>query len=102
MVMFADNQPDRESTRRVTFSDGELTIMVNVEANRDGTVRLDGWLAPGCRYGVEMHYGASVVTTTSDEAGRFVLQSVPHGLARLVVRRHDSPERTVTTPIVEM
>ena len=91
-----------EHTRRVTFGDGDLLIMISIDANLDGTVRLDGWLAPGQPCGVEVHSAAVIVDTKSDDAGRFVLHSVPQGLARLVVRGCGVRRRTVTTPIIEL
>lgn len=100
--MSADSPPAEESTRRMTFSGDELMIMVSVDHNSDGTVRLDGWLAPGLRYDIEMHSGTEIIRTVSDDAGRFVLRRVPRGLARLIVHCLAPNERTVTTPIVEM
>ena len=35
-----------ESSRTITFDSESLTIMIRVDANTDGTVRIDGWLAP--------------------------------------------------------
>ena len=39
-----------EHARRVTFASDSLTVMVVVNPQRDGSVRLDGWAAPaaGC------------------------------------------------------
>ncbi|MBO8905159.1 hypothetical protein INO84_14525, partial [Staphylococcus aureus] len=38
-----------EHARRVTFASDNLTVMVVVNPQRDGKVRLDGWAAPGGR-----------------------------------------------------
>jgi hypothetical protein len=100
--MLADSSPDEASIPRMTFSGDGLMIMLSVDRNSDGTVRLDGWLAPGLRYDIEMHCGTNIIRTVSDEAGRFALRRVPRGLARLVVHCLAPNERTVTTPIVEM
>ena len=40
-----------EHARSVTFSSDHLTVMVAVHPNPDGTVRLDGWAAPGATCG---------------------------------------------------
>lgn len=91
-----------EHTRRVTFSDGDVTIMISVDANADGTVRVDGWLAPPAACPVELSVAAERVSTTCDADGRFALARVPRGLARLVVDQAGTRRRTVTTPTVEL
>ena len=35
-----------EQSRTITFDSDSLTIMIRIEANQDGTMRVDGWLAP--------------------------------------------------------
>src|ERR1700675_3960953 len=35
-----------EQSRTVTFDSTSLTIMIRIEENKNGTVRIDGWLAP--------------------------------------------------------
>src|SRR5580704_753213 len=46
-----------EESRTITFDSTELTIMIRIDANADGTVRVDGWLAPAraCRIEVSLH-----------------------------------------------
>src|SRR2546429_267847 len=36
----------KEQARTITFDSDSLTIMIRIDANQDGTVRVDGWLAP--------------------------------------------------------
>ena len=38
-----------EQSRTITFDSDSLTIMIRIDANGDGTVRVDGWLAPAQR-----------------------------------------------------
>jgi hypothetical protein len=75
-----------EQSRIVTFDSDSLTIMIRVDANPDGTARVDGWLAPPHPRPVEMKMTDSSITVTADQLGRFVFHSVPRGTARLIVR----------------
>lgn len=83
---FASTVRGTEQTRIVTFDSDSLTIMIRVDANPDGTARVDGWLAPPHPRPVEMKLTDSSITVTADELGRFVFYSVPRGTARLIVR----------------
>ena len=49
------------------------------------TVRIDGWVTGGPA-SVELRLGDASYTATPDEHGRFVIESVPHGSARFVLR----------------
>jgi len=75
-----------EESRTITFDSTSLTIMIRIDANADGTVRVDGWLAPPRRCQVEMTLTDGPVTTDADADGRFAFLRVPKGTARLVVR----------------
>jgi hypothetical protein len=75
-----------EPSRTITFDGDSLTVMVTVNPTEDGTVRLDGWLAPAAAFRVELRTVDGLMSTTADDGGRFVLDHVPHGLAQLVVR----------------
>src|SRR5882757_4514998 len=35
-----------EESRTITFDSSDLTIMIRIDSNADGTTRVDGWLAP--------------------------------------------------------
>jgi len=75
-----------EQSRTITFDSDSLTIMIRIDLNRDGTARVDGWLAPPRRREIEVKTTAGSLSAASDEQGRFALASVPRGTAQLVVR----------------
>jgi len=91
-----------EQSRTVTFDSDSLTIMIRIDSNRDGTARVDGWLAPPQRREIEMKTAAGSLTVLSDEQGRFAFASVPRGTAQLAVRpAEQGPSgsgRSVVTP----
>jgi len=89
-----------EQSRTITFDSTTLTIMIRIDANKDGTVRVDGWLAPAQRREIEMKCAADPLSVTSDEQGRFAFPRVPRGTAQLVVRPTGPEEtgRSVVTP----
>jgi hypothetical protein len=76
--------------------------MVTVVAIPRDQRRLDGWLAPAGALVVEVRTGGSDTVThtvTADPTGRFVVESVPPGLAQFTVHLARSG-RTVVTPAV--
>ena len=75
-----------EQSRTITFDSDSLTIMIRIEANRDDTVRVDGWLAPPQHREIEMKTTADSLNVASDEQGRFAFPRVPRGTAQLIVR----------------
>lgn len=99
-----------EESRTITFDSTDLTIMIRIDANADGTARVDGWLAPARACQVEVSLQDSVLAIEADADGRFVFPSVPRGTVRFVVRppaqqAHAAPDssgngrmKTVTTP----
>ena len=91
-----------EQSRTITFDSDSLTIMIRIEANWDGTARIDGWLAPPQRCDIEMKTARDSLRVTSDEQGRFAFARVPRGTAQLMVRSTDQgPDgagRSVVTP----
>jgi hypothetical protein len=91
-----------EQSRTITFDSDSLTIMIRIEENRDGTVRVDGWLAPPERREIEMKTSADSLTVASDEQGRFAFARVPSGTAQLIVAptAHGPADvgRSVVTP----
>jgi hypothetical protein len=91
-----------EQPRTVTFDSDSLTVMVTVVALPGGRRRVDGWLAPPAPLRVEMRTAGSRDPThavTADDTGRFVVDSVPPGLAQLIVHLPER-DRTVVTPSV--
>jgi hypothetical protein len=97
-----------EESRTITFDSSSLTIMIRIDANADGTVRVDGWLAPPHPCRVEITLAGGPVTTDADADGRFAFLSIPKGTARLVVRQPEQADgegqpgpfgmKTVVTP----
>jgi hypothetical protein len=75
-----------ESSRTITFDSESLTIMIRIDTNTDGTVRIDGWLAPPQRREIDMKTSADPLNVSSDEQGRFAFSRVPRGTAQLTVR----------------
>ena len=91
-----------EQSRTITFDSDSLTIMIRIDQNRDGTARVDGWLAPPQRREIELKTATGSLSTASDEQGRFAFARVPRGTAQLMVRLEDSGPtgtgRSVVTP----
>jgi hypothetical protein len=91
-----------EQSRTITFDSDSLTIMIRIDQNRDGTARVDGWLAPPQRREIEMKTTADTLSAPSDEQGRFAFTRVPRGTAQLVVRPAEQETggsgRSVVTP----
>lgn len=91
-----------EQSRTITFDSDTLTIMIRIDANRDETVRVDGWLAPPQRRDIEMKTSAGSLSVTSDEQGRFAFARVSRGTVQLIVRAADpgpsGAGRSVVTP----
>lgn len=89
-----------EHARRVTFASDNLTVMVVVNPQRDGKVRLDGWAAPGGRLHAELRVGETTLTAECDESGRFVFDAVPAGPAQLVLHPTLDSDPSLTLPVV--
>jgi hypothetical protein len=91
-----------EQSRTITFDSDSLTIMIRIDANNDGTVRVDGWLAPPQRREIEMKTTGDPLIVSSDEQGRFALARVPRGTAQLILRPAEQGQggagRSVVTP----
>jgi hypothetical protein len=82
--------------RTISFSTDELGIMLTVtHAGRDLS-RLDGWLTWGGAQVQVTSADGSVHETTADADGRFVLDDLPQGQTRILVRKDGA--RPVVTP----
>ena len=90
---------DTEAVRTVTFTSETLDTMVTLTDAPDGTVRVDGWIAPGSSMRVEILLEGSRLEVESDEDGRFVCESVPKGLAKFALH---PAGRTVLSPAIEL
>jgi hypothetical protein len=91
-----------EQTKRITFSDDHLTIMISVDDDPTGTVRVDGWVAPGGPCRIVLVVDARSVTAEADSDGRFSMVDVPRGMARLVIEQSRERQRMVGTPVFEL
>jgi hypothetical protein len=89
-----------EQARRVTFSSEHLTVMIAVQDLGDGTVRLDGWAAPGGSLRVELRTETGVRETVCDVAGRFVFDAVRSGKAQLTLLPGEGSDPDVRVPVV--
>lgn len=89
-----------EHARRVTFSSEHLTVMVAVEPQPGGEVRLDGWAAPGGGLRVELRSGGTAFATECDDSGRFVFDSVPVGPAQITLYPTDASDSAILVPVV--
>jgi hypothetical protein len=88
-----------EQSRTITFDSDSLTIMIRVDANSDGTARIDGWLAPAGHREIEIKTISERLSVVSDDQGRFALARVPRGMAQLIVRSAPGESgRSVVTP----
>ncbi len=90
-----------EHSRTITFDHDSLTIMIRIDQNQDGTLRIDGWLAPPQRREIELQTTADPQRVASDDQGRFAFTRVPHGTAQLVVTAAEGRSgsgRPVVTP----
>ena len=94
---------DTDGVRTMTFEAETRSVMLTVTPARDGTVRLDGWVAPASGDDVEVRAVSTTRRTTCDAQGRFVVDGVPHGLVQVVVRpAAGGGGRSVVTPGFEV
>lgn len=93
-----------EQARTIIFEASALTVMVSVTPVTAHMVRVDGWLSPEGAYRVELRTPDAQQRTESDEFGRFVVDALPRGIFRMVIRapkdgsEQDAP--VVITPSV--
>ncbi|MEI2766559.1 MAG: carboxypeptidase regulatory-like domain-containing protein [Dermatophilaceae bacterium] len=105
MAQVRDDAATFTTTDSVTFTSSTLSLMVTF-GPPDGdsaadTIRVDGWVTSG-RATVELRVGQVSLTTTADDNGRFVIEGVPHGSARFILRPESPDERPVITPSIEL
>jgi hypothetical protein len=100
----ADAQP-LAPTESVTFTSSRFSLMVTVGSGSEdaasGTVRIDGWVTGGPA-DVEVRVGDTSCSATTDAGGRFVIEAVPRGSARFVLRPHATDDGPVITPAIEL
>ncbi|OCI32395.1 hypothetical protein OERS_07970 [Oerskovia enterophila] len=88
--------------RTITFTAESLTVMITLSTRDDTRIRIDGWAAPAGELTVELHRPDGMVSTTTDEDGRFVFEDVAPGPASLLLRTPGADGGAVTTPIIEL
>jgi hypothetical protein len=74
-----------EVTHGITFQSASLFIKIIITRRSDGTVRLDGWLAPAGTHLVDVRAASGTVQTRADAEGRFAFPRVARGHIRLLV-----------------
>jgi hypothetical protein len=89
-----------ERTHTITFDADSRAVMITIADRPDSLVRIDGWLAPAAALQVELRLPEPAPSriVTADSAGRFAFDSVPHGIAQLLVQppEGDASPRVVT------
>ena len=96
----ASYRGDEDGVHTLTFEANSRAVMVTVVEQADGTVRLDGWVAPAASLQVELrlHEPTALRQASCDQAGGFVFDRVPRWLAQLFVRPAVAGEPSVVTP----
>ena len=92
-----------EAVRTITFTSDTLTTMATLTPQPYGTMRVDGWAAPGAGLRVEVLFADGSRETQADPDGRFVFDNVPCGLAKFALYVQRGTEVvTVLTPTIEL
>ena len=91
-----------ESVRTITFTSESMTTMVTITPDGEGSVRIDGWAAPGAGIRVEILLADGVRETYADDDGRFVFEQVPTGLAKFALHPAHGESTTVVSPTLEL
>lgn len=74
-----------ELGRVITFTGDDVTLMVAVGDNADGTHWLEGWLAPAREAEVRLRTAGGSLVTSADAAGRLFFDRVPSGTVQLIL-----------------
>lgn len=99
----AERSSDEIEVKTVTFSADSRELMVTITPDGLDTVRIDGWISPGAGADVALRLSSGERSTTADEDGRFVVEDVPRGLAKFIIRGPDGgPDGAVITPSIEI
>jgi hypothetical protein len=94
-----------DRSRIFTFAAPLVTLMIRVVGVAEDAVRMDGWLAPPAAHRILVRVGADRLNRTADDEGRFVVERMPAGSARLFVGiagRAPEPGALFATPAVEL
>ncbi len=91
-----------DEPRSLTFESANLSILLGVAGSGDGTLTIDGWVAPPGAVLVELRRQAGGADRAEPDAdGRFSLPRVSRGLVQLLVHR-DAGRAPVITPTFEL
>jgi hypothetical protein len=94
---------DAAQAETITFTSASLTTMVTISPSSADHVRIDGWIAPASVLSVELRVVGAVLSTSTDEDGRFVFEDVPRGLAQFVIRPAAGDQAPpVITPSIDL
>ncbi len=94
---------ETEAVRTITFTSESITTMVTLTPEGEGSVRVDGWAAPGAGIRVEILLADGPRETYADADGRFVFETVPTGLAKFALHPGAGDESTtVVSPTIEL
>jgi hypothetical protein len=94
---------ETEAVRTITFTSESITTMVTLTPEGEGSVRVDGWAAPGAGIRVEILLADGPRETYADADGRFVFEQVPTGLAKFALHPGTGEEpTTVVSPTIEL
>lgn len=95
-----------EHVRTITFGGDTMTVMVTISPDARRGFRIDGWVAPATPARVELRLADGSRETAADLDGRFVIESVPGGLAQLVLHPTDASsavlDHDVVAPAVQL
>ena len=93
-----------DEVRTVTFGSESVTVMLAI-SDVAGGHRIDGWVAPGGRRGIEVRTSTGATREHCDETGRFALPFVPPGHFQLVLVAdplEPTTPRAVVTPALTL
>ncbi|MFT4137177.1 hypothetical protein [Microbacterium sp.] len=91
----------RGDGRVLRFAAEGVTLVLSVVPRAAGTVRLDGWITPAQDATVTVrHSRGTAFETDSGPAGRFALDGIPTGSARVLVVLGDG--RRIATPALRL
>lgn len=97
-----DHRPVRgERSRELRFAAAMTTVLLSISPGDRGSVRLDGWLDPAQPATVTVQQaGRAARATGADKAGRFTIERLSAGTARLVIELRDGTR--FGTPVVRL
>ena len=96
-----------EQIKTITFSGPDVSLMLTINEAVEGTVRVDGWVAPGAGWKVTVCTPSRAhgeLSTSTDPHGRFAFPRIDRALAQFTLHRTDAggAEHAFTTPLIEL